>query len=194
MPARALPVLIAVCLLQRPCSAQWYVGLELATAHYGGSSKDSSGLSIGPGNTTAVGLRIEHAFRTFHEALRVSYAKPGFGATGNGMTFNDKTTGAHLEAGLLTSFRVGGIGPSGAARVEVGPALQLWNVNGEVRARMGGIGAACYEWPVAARWTGRIRLEGMLSKSWFDAADVPPGVERRVTWRYSVGLGLHYRL
>jgi hypothetical protein len=34
----------------------------------------------------------------------------------------------------------------------------------------------------------------MLSPSWFDAADVPPEFERRVTWRYGVGLGLYCRL
>jgi hypothetical protein len=39
-----------------------------------------------------------------------------------------------------------------------------------------------------------VRLEGILSPSWFNATDVPPEFERRVTWRYGVGLGLRYRL
>lgn len=194
MAPRTVAFLVLVHLAVRPCSAQWYLGVEVSTAQYHGSSRDSSGLTVGPGNATGLALRLERGFRRFHQALRLTYARPGFAASGNGVTFTDRTTGEHFEVALLSSFRVGGIGPSGAARVELGPALQLWNVAGEIRTRVGVVGAAGYEWPVAGRWTGRIRLEGMLSKSWFDAADVPSDVERRVTWRYGVGIGLRYRL
>ena len=110
------------------------------------------------------------------------------------MSITDKTTGRLLELASLISTRVGGIGPSGAIRAELGPALHLWDFDGEVRARGGAIGAAAYEWPVSARFTGAVRLEGLLSPSWFNATDVPPEFERRVTWRYGVGLGLRYRL
>jgi hypothetical protein len=106
----------------------------------------------------------------------------------------DKTTGSLLELTSLFTTKVGGIGPSGAIRAEVGPALHLWEFEDEVRARLGAILAVAYEWPVASRFTGAVRLEGMLSKSWLDAGDVPPEFERRVTWRYGIGLGLHYRL
>jgi len=94
----------------------------------------------------------------------------------------------------LFSTPVGGIGPSGAVRIELGPALHLWDFDGEYRTRLGGIGALAYEWPVSSRFIGGIRLEGMLSKSWFDATEVPPEFERQLTWRYGVGLGLRYRL
>jgi hypothetical protein len=191
---KAAAVLILMHLALRPCWAQWHLGLELSTVNYHGSSRDTSGISVGPGAATAIGIRVERHFRRVHESLRLSYAHPGFAASDDGLTFIDRTTGSHFEIGLLSSFRVGGIGPSGAARVELGPALQLWNVAGEVRSRVGAVGVAAYEWPVAGRWTGRLRLEGMLSKSWFDAADVPPEVERRVTWRYGVGISLLYRL
>ena len=110
------------------------------------------------------------------------------------MNVTDKTTGRLLEVASLLSTRVGGIGPSGAIRLELGPALHLWDFSGEIRQRFGAIGAAAYEWPVSTRFTGAVRLEGMLSPSWFDATDVPPEFERRVTWRYGVGLGLSYRL
>jgi hypothetical protein len=191
---RAVLALALLMLLPAPLSAQWRIGLELATEHYGGSSRDTGGVTVGPGAGTAFGIRIERSVRSASLALRLAYSHPGFAASGGDLMFVDKSTGLHFEAGVLTSFRVGGIGPSGAVRAELGPALQLWNVAGEVRARLGGVGAAVYEWPVAARWIGRIRLEGMLSESWFDRADVPDGARRRPTWRYGIGLGLSYRL
>ncbi len=78
--------------------------------------------------------------------------------------------------------------------MELGPALHLWDFSGEYRTRLGGIGAAVYEWPVSSRFTGSVRLEGSASSSWFNATEVPPEFERQLTWRYGVGLGLHYRL
>jgi hypothetical protein len=78
--------------------------------------------------------------------------------------------------------------------MEVGPALHLWDFDGEYRKRIGATAALLYEWPVVRKLTGAIRLEGMLSPSWFDAADVPPEFERHATWRYGVGLGLRYRI
>jgi hypothetical protein len=95
---------------------------------------------------------------------------------------------------MLISTRVGGIGPSGAIRVELGPALHLWDFDGEYRTRFGGIGAAAYEWPVSKRFTGAVRLEGMVSPSWFETTELPPEFERQLTWRYGFALGLRYRL
>jgi hypothetical protein len=124
----------------------------------------------------------------------LSYANPGFAVAGHGVSVTDKTTGRLVEVTGLINTRVGGIGPSGAIRAELGPALHLWDFDGEFRARFGAVGAAAYEWPVSTRFTGAIRLEGILSPSWFNATDVPPEFERRVTWRYGVGLALRYRL
>ena len=92
------------------------------------------------------------------------------------------------------NFQVAGIGSSGAVRLELGPSLHLWKSEDEMRSRAGAVVAAAYEWPVVGRLTGAIRLEGILSKSWFDPGDLPSELERRATWRYGVGLGLRYRL
>jgi hypothetical protein len=91
-------------------------------------------------------------------------------------------------------FEVAGIGSSGAVKLELGPSLHLWRSDSETRSRAGAIGAAAYEWPVTRRFSGAIRVEGILSKSWFDPGDLPSELERRATWRYGVGLGLRYRL
>jgi hypothetical protein len=118
----------------------------------------------------------------------------GFAVAGRDVYLADATTGRLLEAAAYMSTRVGGIGPSGAIRAEVGPALHLWDFDGKIRPRVGALGAVAYEWPVSARFGGALRLEGGVSKSWFEANEVPPEFERRLTWRYGVGLGVHYRL
>ena len=63
-----------------------------------------------------------------------------------------------------------------------------------MRKRLGALGAAAYEWPVAQRLTGAVRLEATISKSWFNAGDLSAEYDLRATWRYGVSLGLRYRL
>ncbi|MEX2157612.1 MAG: hypothetical protein WD773_12335 [Gemmatimonadales bacterium] len=192
----AILVLVATTAI-RPAAAQWRIGLELASTNYGGSAQDTSGTGpphAGPGDATTIGLRLDKAFSRVGMSLRASYGKAGLSFTGRGLTVTDKTSGHVLEAASLLGFQVAGIGPSGAVRAELGPALHLWKFGDEIRARVGAVGAVAYEWPVAGRFSGAIRLEGALAKSWFDAADVPPEYERRATWRYGVTLGLRYRL
>jgi hypothetical protein len=178
--------------------AQWFVGSELATLRYGGSAHDTSGTHTAsdgrPGGGVAVSLRVGRSWSRWAAALRISYSNTGFAVAGSGVSVTDKTTGRLFEVSPLVSAKVGGIGPSGAVWVEVGPALHLWDFDGEYRKRIGATAALVYEWPVVRKLTGAIRLEGMLSPSWFDAADVPPEFERHATWRYGVGLGLRYRL
>lgn len=191
-----LPSLVVLsCAAANRAAAQWHLGLELATTHYRGSARDTSGNPHArPGDAVTLGLRLDRRVSQMRAAFRLSYGKPGFSLTGEGLTITDKNAGELIEAAALLSFRVGGIGPSGAIRAELGPALHLWKVGDEIRARVGALAATAYEWPVAGKFSAAVRLEGTLSKSWFDAADLPPEYERQVTWRYGVGLGLRYRL
>ena len=185
-------------ILARPAAAQWDVGLELRTTHFRASSHDTSGSSgptnFRPGDATTIGLRMNHGIGRARVDLLASYGKAGLTATGPGLTLTDKTAGQLYEAEMLVNFQVAGIGSSGAIRAELGPSLHLWKSGDENRTRLGGVTALGYEWPVTRRFSGAIRLEGIFSKSWFDAGDLPPEYERQVTWRYGVGLGLRYRL
>lgn len=178
-------------------AAQWSVGAEISASRYGGSSHDTSGTHAAPegrpGDATVLHLRVEHRWRRFGIAIRAGTSKPGLAITGQGVNVTDKTSGRLIEAAALASTRVGGIGSSGAVRLELGPALHLWSFE-DTRSRLGATGALAYEWLVAGRFTGAVRLEGMISPSWFDQGDTPPEFERRATWRYNVGLGLRYRL
>lgn len=179
-------------------TAQWDVGLQLTTTHYRGSAHDTTTASavdnLRPGDATSVGLRLDHVIGRTRIGFQATYAKPGVAATAPGLSLSDKTTGQLVEMGIVVNFRVAGIGSSGAIRAELGPALHLWNLDDDVRSRLGALGGVTYEWPVAQRLTGTIRLEGMISASWFETTDLPPELERQVTWRYGWGVGLRYRL
>ncbi len=188
--------LVLIGLFTTPAVSQWRIGIELTNSYYRGSAVDTSGNPHArPGDALAAAFRIERTMKRLHAALRLSYAKPGFSITGQGVTINDRTLGRLTEATAVLGFRVGGIGSSGAIRAELGPALHLWKLGeGATRSRVGAQVATSYEWPVSARFSGALRLEGALSKSWFDAADLPPEYRRQVTWRYGWGVGLRYRL
>lgn len=178
-------------------AAQWYVSAEISASRYGGSSHDTSGSHAAadgrPGDATVIHLQVGHDWRRFGFALRAARSKPGLAITGQGLNVTDKTSGGLVEVAAIASARVRGIGSSGAVWLELGPALHLWSFE-DVRSRIGANGAVVYEWGIAGHLAGGVRLEGVLSKSWFDPGDVPPEYERRATWRYAVGLGLRYRL
>ena len=179
-------------------AAQWTVGFEMSTTHYRGTSRavaDSTGSpTLRPANATTFGVRVDRNIGRARIAVQSSYAKVGLAAAAPDLALIDNSSGQVLEGQLLLNFQVVGIGSSGAVRMEVGPSLHLWEGVDESRTRVGAVVASAYEWAVATRLTGAIRLESMLSKSWFEPGDLPPELERRVTWRYGVGLGLRYRL
>ncbi len=191
-------VLVFMAVIAGPVAAQWNVGLEINPTHYRGSSRaatDSSGPTrVRPADATTFGVRVDRAIRRVRLGVQVSYATVGLTAAAPKLSLTDKSSGEVFEGQLLLNFQVAGIGSSGAVRIELGPSLHLWKAESESRSRAGGVAAVAYEWPVTNRFSGAIRLEGMLSKSWFDPGDLPSELERQVTWRYGVGLGLRYRL
>ena len=186
----ALPLVAAI--------AQWTVGLELSTTRFGGSAHDTANTGAPaqwrPGDATMIGLRLARSAGRIALVLKGSYGKPGLSGVGQGLTITDKTAGELIEAATLVAFRVGGIGPSGVVRAELGPALHLWKFGDDMRSRFSALGALAYEWPVAGRFSGAMRVEGAVSRSWFEEGDLPPEYERRATWRYGVTLGVGYRL
>src|SRR6267154_1915495 len=191
-------VLVFMAVIAVPVAAQWNVGLEINPTHYRGSSRaatDSTGPTrVRPADATTFGVRVDRAIRRVRLGVQVSYATVGLTAAAPKLSLTDKSSGEVFEGQLLLNFQVAGIGSSGAVRIELGPSLHLWKAESESRSRAGGVAALAYEWPVTNRFSGAIRLEGMLSKSWFDPGDLPSELERQVTWRYGVGLGLRYRL
>ena len=190
-----VPLLFMVGVGSRSATAQWRIGLELVNTYYHGSAVDTSGNPHArPGNALMPTLLVDTRIKNALVALRLAYGNPGLSLTGEGLTITEGSHDELFEAMGTVGFRVGGLGSSGAIRVDVGPALHLWKVADESRTRVGGLVAAAYEWPVSERFTGAVRVESIFSKSWFDEADLPPEYRRQATWRYGWGVGLRYRL
>lgn len=195
------PLVVLALLVALPGAAvlgQWHVGLEFGSTRYGGSARDTSNGSgpstFRPGAAPVIGLRVERMMGRLGAALRVSYAKPGLAVEGDDLAVVDKSSGELFEVATPVAARVGGIGPSGAIRAELGPALHLWKFGDDIHSRLGALGAMAYEWPVAGRFSGAIRVEGVVSRSWFEDGDLPPEYDLRPTLRYGVTLGVRYRL
>src|SRR6266480_4616563 len=132
--------LVAACLVAGfvvpgMVSAQWGIAAEIGVARFRGSSRDTSGTTVGPYRPTTVEVRLE-----------------------------------------------------------AGPAVQLWTVDGASRTRVAAQTAAALEWPLAGSLTGSLRVSGVLSGSIFNADEPPPEVERRATRRLGVAIGARYRL
>ncbi|HXO84327.1 MAG TPA: hypothetical protein VN803_02255, partial [Gemmatimonadales bacterium] len=175
-------VLVIAVITSRPAAGQSRIGLELMNSYYRGSAVDTSGNPhVRPGNALMPTLRLDTRINSVRVALRMSYSKPGLSLTGQGVTITDRSSDKLYEATGTVGFHVGGIGSSGAIVMEVGPTLHVWKATPETRTRVGGLVAGSYEWPVSERFSGAIRTEGILSKSWFDETDLPPEYRRQAT-------------
>lgn len=188
-------VLVMLGTGSRAAEGQWRIGLELMNSYYKGSAVDTSGNPHArPGNALMPTLQVDTRIKNALVAVRLAYGNPGLSLTGEGLTITDGSHDYLLEGMGTVGFRVGGLGSSGAIRIEVGPSLHLWKVTDETRTRLGGLVGAAYEWPVSERFTGAVRVESIFSKSWFDETDLPSEYRRQATWRYGWGVGLRYRL
>jgi len=165
--------LVAACLVAGfivpgTVAAQWGIAAEIGVARFGGSSRDTSGTTVGPYRPTTVELRLDRELGSARVALALLYAKTGIAGEQPGL--------AVVQYDLAS-----------------GPAIQLWTVDGDSRTRVAAQTAAALEWPLAGSLTGSLRVSGVLSRSIFNADEPPPEVERRATRRFGVAVGVRYR-
>jgi hypothetical protein len=194
MLAGALVAVILTAIPWRSVPAQWGISAEVGVARFGGTSRDSAGATVGPYRPTTFGLRLERDLGRARVAVGVLHAETGLGAEGQGVAVVQYGIGSLWEIAPEISLGVARFGTGVEARVEAGPAIDLWNFDGEQRNRVGGRAAAVLEWPLARALMGSLRVSGVVSGSVFDAADAPSGVERRATRRFGVAVGLRYHL
>jgi len=186
-------IAVGLAVAPRPSSAQWGVAVEIGVARFGGSSRDTSGTTVGPYRPTTFELRADRGLGPARVALAVLYAKTGIAGEQPGLAVVQYDIASLWEVAPQMSFLLARFGVGVDVRLEAGPALQLWNLDGASRTRLGGRAAAVVEWPLARDLTGSLRVSGVSSESVFDAADTPSGVERRATRRFGVAVGLRYQ-
>ncbi len=178
----------------RGLNAQWGIAADVGVARFGGSSRDTSGTTVGPYRPTTFEVRVDRQLDATRVAIAVLYANTGIAGERGGLAVVQYDVASLWEIAPEVSLRVARFGTGVEARVAAGPVIDFWNFDGEQRNRVAGRAAAVVEWPLARALRGSLRVSGVLSPSVFDAADAPSGVERRATRRLGVALGLRYQL
>jgi hypothetical protein len=175
-------------------SAQWGMTAEIGVARFGGSSRDTSGTTVGPYRPTTFELRVDGGLGATRMAVAVMYAKTGIAGEQPGLALVQYDIASLWEIAPQLSLRLARFGTGVDVRLEAGPAVDLWDVDGDRRTRVVARTAAALEWPLARALTGSLRVSGTVGGSVFDAGETPAGVERRATRRVGVAVGLRYRL
>jgi hypothetical protein len=188
-------ILLILSTLPAPVVAQWSVAPEIGLAAFSGSARDSGGLHVGPTRSTTVAFRVGWEGRRVGAGLRLLYASSGIGASNGDFTVIQEHQVQLFEIATVATLRVARVGSASVVRLEAGPVADVWApAEAGNRTRFGALLAAAWFFPITQRLAASIRVEGTLSTSLFDAADLPPGAERRSTWRRGVAFAVRRRL
>lgn len=186
-----IAILLACAAPSRALAGQWSLSPEVGLTAFSGSSRDSGGVRVGPTRATVVALRFGRESPRLGFGIRVLTGSSGFGASNGDLTVIQEHQLQLIEVAALVSRGVTRIGTSSRIGLEAGPALDIWAPqDGGTRTRIGAVAAVVWAFPVTSRLDAALRLEGALTGSLFDRADLPPHVERRSTWRRGVGFAL----
>ena len=185
---------VALAVPGRIRAAQWGLSAEVGVARFGGTARDSSGASLGPYRPTTFGVRVARDLGPVRVGIGLMYARTGLAGEQNqtAVVFYDRAS--LLEAAPEISLAVARFGAGWVTRVEAGPSLSIWDVDGVSRTRVGGRGAVAFEWPLSGRCAGSLRATGVVSGSVMNRDETPAGVERRATRRGGISIGLRYKL
>ena len=185
--------LVAGLVAPSTVSAQWGIAAEIGVARFGGSSRDTSGTTVGPYRPTTFELRLDRGLGPARVAVVVLRARTGIAGERPGLALVQYDIASLWEIAPQVSFRLARFGVGVDVRLEAGPAVQRWDVDGASRTRVAARAAATLEWPLARALSGSLRVSGLVSGSVFDAGETPPDVERRATRRVGVAMGLRYQ-
>lgn len=193
---RTYIALLLACAAPAPAlAAQWSLAPEVGLTAFSGSSRDTGGVRVGPTRATAVALRFGWESPRLGFGLRVLTGSSGFGASDGDLTVIQEHQLRLIELAGLVAWRVARVGTSSRLGIEAGPALDVWAPEqGSTRTRLGAALAVVWAFPVTPRLDAAVRLEGVLTPSLFDTADLPDGAERRSTWRRGVSFALSRRV
>ena len=176
-------------------AAQWGVSTEIGVARFGGTARDTSGAVVGPYRPTTFAVRIDRQFGTLRGGIGVLYAQPGLAGQQGKVAVVVYDGTSLVEVGAEVSIRFARFATGVVARVEGGPALDVWDVDGATtRTRVGAHAGLTLECPLSGRFTGTVRARGVLTASMMNADEQTPDIERHATRQFGVSLGLRYRL
>jgi len=174
--------------------AQWGLSAEIGVARFGGTGRDSSGARVGPYRPTTFAVRAERTLGSSRVSLAVMYARTGIAGEQGDVAVVFYDAASLVEFAPELSIRLARFGAGLAARVEGGPAVDVWEIEGVSRTRVGARGGIALEWPLGGRFTGSLRATGVVSPSVINTGETPGGVERSSTRRGGVSIGVGYRL
>ena len=179
-------------------AAQWGVELELAASHFSGTARDSSALgpaTSGPSHPTTLALRVDRRVGGAGVGLGVLYASVGVTEEGPDFAVVSKHVLTFVELAPEVSWRFARTDSGAGFRIHVGPMVDIWHPDGGTsRTVIGARAALSLEWPITGRAAGAVRTGVAVTGPVFERGDLPPGFERRATWRRWVAVALRARL
>ena len=195
MRARLSLLLLLGVALPNGVAAQWSIAPELGVQSFGRSARDTAaGLDLGPTGGTAIGFRFARTGRRIGIALRFRYGTSGLAATDGNLTVTQEHAFKLYDLSSMAFWRLARLGAGTTVQIEAGPVLSIWKAKGgESRTRVGASAALALRIAMGPRYAAAMRVEGGLSPSLFDAADVPAGIERRAAWRRGVAIEIGRR-
>jgi hypothetical protein len=179
-------------------AAQWGVELELAASRFSGTARDTSAsgpATSGPSHPTMLALRVDRRAGSAGVGFGVLYASVGVLAEGPDFAVVSKHVLTFVELAPEVSWRFARTDSGAEFRVHLGPMADIWHPDGGTsRTLIGAHAALSLEWPIAGPVVGAVRTGAAVTGPVFERGDLPPGFERRATWRRWVALALRYRL
>src|SRR2546422_8562996 len=107
-------IAVGLAAAPRPSSAQWGIGVEIGVARFGGSSRDTSGTTVGPYRPTTFELCADRGLGPARVVLAVLYAKTGIAGEQPGVVVVQYDAASFWEIAPQLSLRL--------ARFEIGRA------------------------------------------------------------------------
>src|SRR5256885_5348118 len=129
-------------------AAQWGLSAEVGVARFGGTSRDSSGATLGPYRPTTFGARLDRELGPVRVGIGVLYARTGLAGEQDqtAVVFYDRAS--LVEAAPEISITLARFGAGVVTRVAARPSLAILAVDGVSRPRGGAPGAGAFEGPL----------------------------------------------
>jgi hypothetical protein len=188
--------LVAVLPLQA-LSGQWRVGADVAALRFAPVAQQTGagGQRTTLTDATSAALRIERQVGRLRLGLGIAHATSGFAVGDRDLVVEARDVFHLWEFAPEVAVRIAGADAHPTVWLHAGPVLGVWlPERDETRARTGAQAGASLAFPLHRRLSGAVRVAGSVTPCVFDAAELPPGFERRATRRLDVALGVRYRL